>query len=165
MIEATTDELLDYLADVIERAERFGATVLPPNDAETVSWERDGDEVFMDLAIHPPVGRRSRLVEIVLRERWRAVGRERWLLAEYGYELRDHELAYRRALHRHDVDDFVRTHGVATHEHCEATIGSPACDHYQADSRSRGALDGFDRLYGLWLTGIKPDCSQLRCLG
>ncbi len=164
MIEAATDELLDYLADVIERAERFGATVLPPNDAETVSWDRDGDEMFMDLAIHPPVGRRSRLVEIVLRERWRAVGRERWLLAEYGYELRDHELAYRRALHRHDVDDFVRTHGVATHEHCEATIGSPACDHYRADSPCRGALDGFDRLYGVWLTGTKPDCSQLRCL-
>lgn len=50
MIEATTDEILDYLADVIERAERFGATVLPPNDAETVAWERDGDDLFMDLA-------------------------------------------------------------------------------------------------------------------
>jgi hypothetical protein len=111
VIEATTDEILDYLADVIERAERFGATVLPPNDAETVAWERDGDDLFMDLAVHPPVGRRARLVEIILRERWRAVGSDRWELAEYGYELRHHELAYRRALHRHDVDYFVRTSG------------------------------------------------------
>jgi hypothetical protein len=165
VIEATTDEILGYLADVIERAERFGATVLPPNDAETVAWERDGDDLFMDLAVHPPVGRRARLVEIVLRERWRAVGSDRWELAEYGYELRHHELAYRRALHRHDVDYFVRTYGVATHEHCEATMGNPVCGHYLANPPCRGALDGFDRLYGVWLTGTKTDCSQLRCLG
>lgn len=163
MIEATTEELLDYLADVIERAERFGATVLPPNDRETVAWERDGDELSMDLVVHPPVGSRSRLVEIALRERWRAVGGDRWELAEYGYELRDHELDCRRALHRHDVDRFVRTWDVATHEHCEATMGHAVCGHYAA-SPCRGALDGFDRLYELWLTGTKPDCSRLRCL-
>ena len=49
MIEATTDELLDYLADVIVRAERFGATVLPPNDAEAVAWERADDELSPDF--------------------------------------------------------------------------------------------------------------------
>lgn len=163
MIEATTDELLDYLADVIERAERFGAAVLSPNGAETVAWERADDELSMEITVHPPVGSRSRLVEIALRERWRAVGGDRWELAEYGYDLRDHELDYRRALHRHDVDHFVRIYGVATHEHCEATMGNPACGHYLANP-CRGARDGFDRLYALWLTGMKPDCSQLQCL-
>ncbi len=164
MIEATTDELLDYLADVIERAERFGATVLPPNDVETVAWERDGDDLFMDLAVQPPLGRGSRPVVIVLRERWRAVGSDRRELAEYGYELRNHELDHHRALHRHDVEHFVRAFGVAAHEHCEATMGSPVRSHYLANP-CRGALDGFDRLYGAWLTGTKPDCSALRCLG
>ena len=52
MIEATTDDLLAYLADVISRAERFGATVLPPNDAEKVAWKRVGSELIMDVAIH-----------------------------------------------------------------------------------------------------------------
>jgi hypothetical protein len=66
---------------------------------------------------------------------------------------------------RHDVNAFVRTCGVATHEHCEATMGNPACGHYLANPPCRGALDGFDRLYGVWLSGTKPDCSQLRCLG
>ncbi len=164
MIEASTDELLDYLADVIERAERFGATVMPPHDAETVAWQRDDDELAMDLAIHPPVGTRSRLVEITLRERWRAIAGGQWELAEYAYELRDHELDYRRALHRHDVDHFVRACGVATHEHCEAAMGHPLCGHSEANP-CRGALDGFEQLYGVWLTGTKPDCSQLRCLG
>jgi hypothetical protein len=165
VIEATAEDLLDYLANVIERAERLGATVLPPNDAETVAWERHGDELVMDLVVRPPVGSRSRLVEMVLQERWRAVGGDRWELAEYGYELRDHELDYRRAFHRHDVDHFVRGCGVATHEHCEATMGRPACSHYMAIPPCLGALDGFDRLYGVWLAGTKPDCSQLRCLG
>ena len=164
MIEATTEELLDYLANIIMRAERFGGTVLPPHDAETVAWERHGDELHMALAVHPPVGSGSRPVVIELRERWHAIGGGRWELAEYGYELRDYELDYRRTLHRHDVDHFVRTYGVATHEHCEASMGNPACGHYAA-SPCRGALDGFDRLYDVWLTGMKPDCSQLRCLG
>ncbi|MBF6606710.1 MAG: hypothetical protein IVW53_14160 [Chloroflexi bacterium] len=116
----------------------------------------------MDLAVQPPAGSRSRLVEIALRERWHVVQGDRWELAEYAYELRHDGLDYRRALHRHDVDHFVRTYGVATHEHCEATTGNPACGHYMANP-CRGALDGFDRLYDLWLTGTKPDCSQLRC--
>ncbi len=164
MIEATTDELLDFLANIIERAERFGATVLPPNDAPVVAWERDGDELIMDVAVHPPEARPSRLVEIVLQERWRSVERDQWQLAEYAYELRDHELGYRRALHRHHVDYFVRTYGVAAHEHCEASMGNPTCGHYMAEP-CRGAIDGLDRLYALWLTGARPECSELRCLG
>lgn len=163
MITAWTDELLGYLAELIERAERFGATVLPPYASPVVAWERDGDELAMDLAVRPPVTRRSRLVEIVLQERWVSVGRERWELATYAYELRDHELGYRRALHRHDVDVFVRAFGVAAHQHCEATMGTAACGHYLAEP-CRGAIEGFDRLYGHWLTATKPDCSKLRCL-
>ncbi len=164
MIAASADDLLAYLADLIETAERFGATVLPPSDADEVAWEQDGDDLVLDLATRLPAPRRSRDVDLVLQERWRARARDEWVLVEYGYELRHHELDYRRALHRHDVEYFVRTFDVATHEHCEATIGLTVCSHYAGEPVS-GAIDGFRRLYDVWLTNTKPDCSQLRCLG
>ena len=86
------------------------------------------------------------------------------MLVEYGYELRHLELDYRRALHRHDVEYFVRTFDVATHEHREAAMGVAACGHYAGEPVS-GAIDGFRRLYNAWLSNAIPDCSQLRCLG
>lgn len=161
MITATTDDLLTYLSDVIETAERFGATVLPPNDAADVGWDQDDESLVMDLATRLPVARRSQYVDLVLRERWRPAGEDRWALDEYDYELRHHELDYRRALHRHDVDYFVRTYDVATHEHCEATMGQVVCGHYAGDPVS-GALDGFMRLYDVWLENAKPDCLSRR---
>jgi hypothetical protein len=164
MIAATTDELLAYLADLIEIAERFGATVLPPDDAEDVAWEQDGDDLVLDLATRLPAPRRSRHVDLVLQERWSPTARDEWVLVEYGYELRHHELDYRRALHRHDVGYFVRAHDVATHEHCEATMGHAVCGRY-AGEPVNGAIDGFRRLYSVWLSNTKPDCSRLRCLG
>jgi hypothetical protein len=153
VITASTGELLGYLADVIAEAERYGATVLPPDDGDEVVWANDGDGLVMDVAP----------VDLVLQERWRPHGRD-WLMAEYGYELRHHQLGFRRALHRHDEEYFVRTHGVATHEHCESTMGHETCGHY-AGEPMRGALDGLMRLYSVWLTGRKPDCSTPRCLG
>jgi hypothetical protein len=162
VIEATTDELLGYLADVIERAERYGAIVEPPNDAPEVEWRRIGQDLLMDLDIRLPVNRRTRS-QITLQERWRPIGQDRWELAEYGYELHDLELDYRRALHQHDLDSFVRHFGVASHEHCEAVMGHEACAHY-AGAACYGALDGLERLYVVWTAGVKPDCTRLRCL-
>lgn len=164
MIAASTDELLTYLADLIETAERFGATVLPPGDADDVAWAQDGEDLVLDLATRLPAHRRSRDVDLVLQERWSPGTRDQWVLVEYGYELRHHELDYRRALHRHDVEHFVRTHDVATHEHCEAAMGHAVCGHYSGEPVS-GAIDGFRRLYNVWLSNTKPDCSQLHCLG
>ena len=169
MIAASTDELLAYLADLIETAERFGATVLAPDDPD-VAWEQDGDDLVLDLATRLPAHRRSRDVDLVLQERWSPGTRDAqgaqgaWILAEYGYELHHRELDYRWALHRHDVEYFVRTHDVATHEHCEATMGHAVCGHYSGEPVS-GAIDGFRRLYNVWLSNAKPDCSLLRCLG
>ncbi len=166
MIAASTDELLTYLADLIETAERSGATVLPPDDADDVAWEQDRDDLVLDLATRLPAHRRSRDVDLVLQERWSPSTRDprdAWVLVEYSYELHHHELDYRRALHRHDVAHFVRTHDVATHEHCEATMGHVVCGRYSGEPVS-GAIDGFRRLYNVWLSNTKPDCSQLHCL-
>lgn len=162
MIEATTDELLGYLADMIERAERYGAIVEPPNDAPEVEWRREGENLLMDLDIRPLFDRPTS-VQITLRERWQPIGQDRWELAEYGYELRDFEHNYRRALHQHDVDYFVRRFGVSPHEHCETVMGSETCRHY-AGAACYGALDGLERLYVVWTAGLKPDCSRMRCL-
>lgn len=164
MIAASTDQLLTYLADLIDTVERFGATVLPPDDADDVAWQQDGDDLVVDLATRLPSHSRSRAVELVLQERWSPTTRDELALVEYAYELRHHELDYRRALHRHDVDYFVRTHDVAAHEHCEATMDHAACGHYSGEPVS-GAIDGFRRLYNVWLSNTKPDCSELHCLG
>lgn len=164
MITATADELLEYLADVVERAERFGPAVSPTDGGDEIAWERDGPELVMSLAVHPPLDPRSHPARLLLHERWREAGRDRWEYVEYGYEMRHYELDYRRALHRHHVDHSVRTYGVATHERCEVPMGHASYDHY-AGVPVLGSLDGFDRLYGLWLTGAPPDCSALRCLG
>ena len=59
--------------------------------------------------------------------------------------------------------DFVRKYDVATHQHCEATMGRPVCGHYSGLSVN-GAIDGFLRLYAQWIAGSKPDCSRLSCL-
>ena len=162
MIEATTDELLGYLADVIEYAERYGAIVQPPYDAPEVEWTREGECLAMDIEIRPPAGRRAR-VDITLAERWRPIGADRWELDEYSYELRDFVLDYRRAFHQHDREDFVRFFGVATHEHCESVMGRPTCDHY-AGVPCRDARDGLERLYVICTAGAKPDSSQMRCI-
>ena len=164
MITATTDDLLTYVADLIETVERYGAILLPPNDAPDVALEQEMGDLVFELGTRLPVDRRSRHVDLVLSERWTSQGPDVYALAEYGYELRNHELDYRRALHRHDVDSFVRTHDVATHEHCEATMGHEVCSHYAGPPGS-GAIDGFLRLYAVWLAGTKPDCSELSCLG
>ena len=163
MITATTEGLLTYLADLIETVERYGATVLPPNDADEVHWGSSGNDLVLDLGTRLPSPHRVRPAELVLQERWVPGGRGRWELAEYGYELRDPALNYRRALHRHDVDRFVGAFDVVTHEHCEATMGVEICGHYAGEPVS-GAIDGFFRLYGIWLTYSRPDCSELRCL-
>lgn len=164
MIAATTENLLSYLADVIDVVEKYGATVLAPNDGDHVHWIADDTDLIMDVEARLPTSRRSRDVNLVLQERWSPQASDRWILAEYGYELRHHELDYRRALHRHDADDFVRAYDVVTHEHCETTMGHTVCGHYGGEPAS-DAIDGFLRLYGMWLANVKPDCSALSCLG
>lgn len=164
MSQATADELLTYLADLLEHLDRFAGTLLPPDNGDhiTLGQEPDGSLVI-DLRARLPASRRSNDVDLSIFERWRPMGRDPWELAEYAYELLDHEAGYRRAFHRHDVEAFVRAHGRATHEHCEATLGLVTCGHYAGDPVT-DAFDGFERLYEIWLTGERPDCAALTCL-
>jgi hypothetical protein len=163
VIAASTDDLIMYIADLVETVERFGAVALPPSDGDEIVLEQDGSDLIFELATRLPVDRRSRDVDLVFAERWRPAGRETWELVEYAYELRHHELGYRRALHRHDEEQFVKHFDVATHEHCEKALGYPVCGHYFGEPVA-GAIHGFHRLYGIWLTNQKPACSDLHCL-
>lgn len=165
MSRASRDDLLTYLADLVHHLERFAVTLLSPDDGADISLGHEPDGSFVvDLGARLPGTRRSKDVDLTIFERWRRVGLDEWVLDEYGYELRDHEIDFRRALHRHDVDAFVRSYGHATHEHCEPTIGVVDCHHY-AGLPVADAFDGFERLYGVWLSGERPDCSALTCLG
>ena len=160
---ATTDRLLDYLADLVERIERYGAMVLQTNDDELGWGNDDRGDLLMDVRARPPLTVRSRSVQLTFQERWEPVGRDTWFRREYSYELRDHVRDYRRAFHRHDEARFVRTFDVVTHEHCEAPMGRAACAHYYC-APVASAMDALERLYDVWLTGAIPDCSALRCL-
>lgn len=165
MTLASADQLLVYLADLVEELERYGVTLLPPDDSDeiTLGQEHDGS-LIIDLEGRLPMPRRSGDVDLELFERWQPTGRDLWVCVEYAYELRHHELGYRRAFHRHDEAYFVRMYGVATHEHCEATMGLPSCGHYYGPPVA-DAPGAFRRLYDLWLTEQKPDCLALTCLG
>lgn len=165
MTLASTNDLLVYLADLVEELERYAVTLLPPDDRDEITLERELEgNLVIDLAGRLPTPRRSRDVDLELFERWQLTGRDEWACIEYTYELRHHELRYRRAFHRHDEDYFVRMFGVATHEHCEATMGVETCGHYYGRPVAN-AFDAFRRLYDTWLTDQRPDCSALSCLG
>lgn len=164
MSQGTSDDLLSYLAGLVEHLERFAVTVLPPDDGEHIALGQEPDgSLVIDLSARLPAPRRSNDIDLSIFERWRPMDPGQWELAEYAYELRDREAGYRRAFHRHDVDAFVRAYGRATHEHCEATLGVAVCGHYAGDPVT-DAFDGFEQLYGIWLTGERPDCSALTCL-
>ncbi|MHB8398461.1 MAG: hypothetical protein ACYDCI_05940 [Candidatus Limnocylindrales bacterium] len=162
---ASADALLAYLADLVEQIERLAVTVLPPNDADEIELAREDDgSLVIDLECRPPLPPRSADVEIEIFERWRPIEHDRYERVDYKVEIRHHELGYRRAFHRHDAEHFLRAFDVATHEHCEATLGYDTCGHYFGDPVV-DARDGFRRVYELWLTDEKPDCSSVPCLG
>jgi hypothetical protein len=160
----TEDALLTYLADLVEEIERFAISVLPPNDSDEISLGREDDgALVIDLECRPPQSPRSADVLMEVFERWRPTGIDRYERVDYKFEIRHHDLRYRRAFHRHDAEHFLRAYDVATHEHCEATIGVVMCGHY-FDAPVIEAKQGFMRLFELWLSDEIPDCSALRCL-
>ena len=164
MTVAASDDLTTYLADLVERLDRFAVTLLPPNAGDVLELGRQDDgSLVIDLEARLPVARRSPDVELDLFERWTPVGQDRFERTAYRFELRDRDVGFRRAFHRHDVDHFVRSFDVATHEHCETPIGVATCSHYNGPPVI-DAFDAFNRLYDLWLTGTTPDCTALRCL-
>ena len=162
---ATENALLTYVADLVDAIERLAVTVLPPNDADEISLGREADgALVIDLECRPPMSHRSADVHMDIFERWRPGVGNRYERVDYKFEIRHDERQYRRAFHRHHVEQFLQAFDVATHEHCEATLGVAVCSHYFGEPVA-DAEEGFMRLYELWLSDEKPDCSALPCLG
>ena len=94
---------------------------------------------------------------------WEPIG-DGFERAEYLYDLIEHPLDRRRGLHAHDTDVFARRFGVLVHEHCEESLGRPACDHYHGIPVGNG-YEALDRLLRTWGQPGPLGCSALRCIG
>ncbi len=165
MTWATEADLAAYLSAIVQWGERYAVTFVGIDEADGLVLGREPDgALVIDLEGRLPTPPRTRPAEIDVFERWRAVPGQGLVRAEYSFELRHRTLEYRRALHHHDEQHFVRQYQVATHEHCEATMGFVACGH-NFGFPVQSAIDGMTRLYDIWQSGAKPDCSDLRCLG
>ncbi len=154
--------LEDYLADIAELLERYGA-VLDFADEELVVERSPADYRSFELRSFLPDGRRPPRSVLGLREIWRPVGADEYERWEYGYELLDHVRDYRRALHLHDCDVFIRRFDVVVHEHCERPIGTIPCDHY-AGQPIRDSYQAVEHLVATWVDPAGPDCEALPCL-
>jgi hypothetical protein len=102
--------------------------------------------------------------EMIVEERWWPVDGTRWERAEYTYDLIDRPTGRRRAYHLHDADRLRALLGVAAHEHCEDTLGSPRCDHYEG-LELPDAYRGIDLLVAAWVDLASPRCDTKICLG
>lgn len=162
MILARRSELDGYVADLVTTMERFGATV---QDADPLVLRAHSDgSIRLDVTASLPWIPAVTAPAIRVREIWRPSGHMVTELAQYAYELFHPGLDYRRALHLHQPDAFLRAFGRREHEHCEVPIGRSPCEHVAGDP-VRGGLDGFRRLLDVFITGEPPDCRALRCLG
>ena len=163
MTTVSEADLASYLADIVEWGERFALAFVGVEDGLLLGREPDG-ALVIDLEGRLPTAPGTRAPELDVFERWRSAPGAGFRRAEYRFELRHHQLDYRRGLHGHDEAHFVRQYQVATHEHCEAAMGVELCGHYFGFP-VQSAIDGMSRLYDVWLGNRKPDCSVLRCLG
>jgi hypothetical protein len=159
--QITQGDLADYLVRFVAWAERL-AIAFVADDPLLLGREPDG-ALVIDLEGQLPARPQARPAELELFERWRPLPRHGLVRVEYRFELRNQEMSYRRAFHYHDEEHFVRQFGVVTHEHCEATMGVAACGHYFGYP-VRDVFDAVTRLYDVWMSDARPDCSALRCL-
>ena len=129
MMVATADEVLSFVADVIETVERHGAVVQPPNDVAEVALSEERGDLMFELALLLPTSLRSRDVNLTLNERWRRQAPDWYELVEYSYDLRDRELDYPRALHRQTST--TSSEGTTSGRiSIRGDPGSPVCGHY-----------------------------------
>jgi hypothetical protein len=124
--------------------------------------EYDDGALVFDLSGDLPGPDRPAPTAVVLRETWMPVATNRYRRAEYAYELIEHPLGRRRAFHAHDRSHFVDTFDVATHEHCEESLGAPTCEHYFG--LPVDAYAAVQRLMVAWGRPGPLGCDDLRCI-
>jgi len=99
---------------------------------------------------------------VVIQEVWEPAADEQYERVGYAYDLIDHAQQRRRAFHAHDVPKFIAEFDVVTHEHCEESLGAPACEHYYG--LPVDAYDAVRRFTMLWGQPDPLGCENLRCM-
>lgn len=156
------DELLDYVANIAELAERYGLVLdLVMDGTLKIEVEPDGTHGFNIVGFLPD-GRQPPLAVLHVAEKWRPEPNDRYERSAYRYELIDRERGVRRAFHRHDDRVFQRRFGVVVHEHCESPIGHAPCSHIFG-APVRDGYRGLELLVAAWIADT-PDCAALPCL-
>ena len=152
------DQLRRYVGGLTVYLRNFGATVPEP----TLDRYQTGEVGFEFVAVLPGPDQPQPAV-VQVGEIWEPVG-DGFERAEYLYDLIEHPLDRRRGLHAHDTDVFARRFGVLVHEHCQESLGRPACDHYHGIP-VRNGYEALGRLLGAWGQPGPLGCSALRCIG
>lgn len=153
----TTEDLDRHAARLATIVRNHGALVEGPH-----LDEYDDDAFVFGLSGDLPGPARPAPTTLVLRETWMPVATDRYRRAEYAYELIEQALGRRRAFHAHDRAHFVDAFDVATHEHCEESLGAPACDHYFG--LPVDAYSAVNTLMSTWGQPGPLGCDDLRCM-
>lgn len=118
--------------------------------------------VVVSVTAHLPGHTFPAATEVVLREVWEPAASDRYARVAYVYDLIDRAQQRRRAFHAHDVPQFIAEFDVVTHEHCEETLGAPACEHYFG--LPVDAYAAIQRLMVAWGRPEPLGCNDLRCM-
>lgn len=156
---ATPTELQVHLSRLAVILWNYGASFAVPT---LDSYEDTGNLGFAFMA--DLAGSASPAPAIIkLSEIWAPSARpEHFSRYEYEYDFVDHPLSRRRAFHLSDPDFYAREFGVLVHEHCEETVGAPACGHYYGLPVT--AYEAIDRFMSMWGQPGPLGCAGLRCM-
>lgn len=162
-MRATYEACATYLQQVVQLLEQYGAALSKPADGDDLELtEDDAGILTYELRAELADGISPALARIEVREAFEIVDSDLYERTRYEYELLDTARDYRRALHLHSPEAFVRAYQVVVHEHCERPIGTVECHHYEG-SPIKDAFAGVRALMGIW-TADAPDCRRLRYL-
>lgn len=158
-MSSSAPQLSRYVGGLTVYLRNFGAAVPEPE-----LQPYDSGDIGFELEATLPGSNIPRPALVLAGEIWQPAGRRLYERVEYRYDLIEYPVNRRRAFHMHDPEAFRRHAGVLVHEHCEESLGDPACDHYFGLPFQTG-YDALNALLSAWGQPGPLGCSRLRCMG
>ena len=156
---ATVEDVEDHLGTLAVILWNYGAEFPVPTLDE---YANTGNLGFLFSADLPGDGL-PEPATIKLSEIWVPGDRARdFDRTEYEYDFVERARNRRRAFHSTHRDFYARHFGVLVHEHCEETIGTPACGHYYGLPVT--AYEAIARFTAIWGQPGPLGCAELRCM-